>query len=72
VSEVAARLAQRGAITYTRGEVTVEDRARLEQASCECYRIIRQMLDRMLGDPAAAALATHGDDDGRGVVPAPR
>jgi Mn-dependent DtxR family transcriptional regulator len=40
---VAAGLLQKaGLITYNRGEVTIEDRARLEDASCECYALIRK------------------------------
>ncbi len=40
---VAAGLLQKaGLITYNRGEVTIEDRARLEDASCECYEHIRK------------------------------
>lgn len=47
---VAARtLQQAGLIRYSRGNITVLDRAGLEAAACECYRIIRQEYDRLLG-----------------------
>jgi CRP-like cAMP-binding protein len=36
-------------IQYTRGRVTVLDRARLEEASCACYHITRTAFDRLLG-----------------------
>jgi CRP-like cAMP-binding protein len=36
-------------IRYTRGRVTVLDRARLEEASCGCYHITRTASDRLLG-----------------------
>jgi CRP-like cAMP-binding protein len=40
---VAAGLLQKaGLITYNRGEVKIEDRDRLEDASCECYELIRR------------------------------
>ena len=55
VTEAAGALATLGAITYTRGQVTVLDRNRLEQASCECYSTTRTVLERMLPDPATAA-----------------
>jgi CRP-like cAMP-binding protein len=54
ITEVAGRLASHGAITYTRGVVTVTDRAGLEQVSCECYPVIASTLRRMLADPDAA------------------
>jgi len=46
---VAAGLLQRqGAISYHRGNVVITDRARLERAACECYRVIRQEFDRLV------------------------
>lgn len=55
VSAAAASLRAAGAITYHRGTITVLDRARLEAASCECYRLIRNRFDRFAGrgDPGA-------------------
>jgi len=39
---VAARTLQKaGLITYTRGHVVIRNRAGLEDASCECYRVVR-------------------------------
>src|SRR3954451_735981 len=52
---VAARSLQAtGAINYERGRVVVLDRARLEEAACECYGIVREYYRRMLGWPPAA------------------
>ena len=42
VTVAAGVLQKAGLITYTRGEVTIEDRVRLEDASCECYDHIRK------------------------------
>lgn len=46
---VAAGVLQRaGLITYRRGRIHILDGARLEGASCECYRIIRSEYERMI------------------------
>jgi CRP-like cAMP-binding protein len=46
---VAARaLQQRGYIKYSRGRMTILDRAGLESASCECYRVVRDHFDRLM------------------------
>lgn len=37
-----------GLINYTRGRVTIVDRAGLEDASCECYRAVRAYTDGLL------------------------
>ncbi len=49
VSVAADALRTRGLIEYTRGKVTVTDRAGLEAASCACYGIVRGHRDRLLG-----------------------
>jgi len=35
-------------IKYSRGELTIIDRAGLEEASCECFRVTSQMYERMM------------------------
>jgi CRP-like cAMP-binding protein len=42
-------LAERELISYVRGHMRVLDRAGLEEASCECYGIVRAEFDRLLG-----------------------
>jgi CRP-like cAMP-binding protein len=49
VTEAMGPLQQTGLITYSRGIVQVVDRAGLEAASCECYRIIRDEYRRLTG-----------------------
>ena len=49
VSAVAAILQKAGLLTYHRGRITILDRKGLEAASCECYRVVRNELDRLLG-----------------------
>ncbi|MEJ7812392.1 MAG: hypothetical protein WKG32_18425 [Gemmatimonadaceae bacterium] len=39
-------------MSYSRGKVRVLDRAGLETAGCECYGIVRQVFDRLLGRAA--------------------
>jgi CRP-like cAMP-binding protein len=42
VSEAASKLQKAGAIQYRRGNLIIVERKSLEQAACECYRIIKQ------------------------------
>lgn len=48
VNEAERALQDQQLITYTRGVVTVRDRAGLEAATCECYRSISAEFDRLL------------------------
>jgi len=48
VSEVARALAEDGCITYTRGTITILDRAALEARACSCYAVIRRATDDAL------------------------
>lgn len=48
---LAAQVLQRaGLISYTRGLITVMDRAGLEGAACDCYRIVRDHFRLALGE----------------------
>lgn len=49
VTIAAGTLQGAGMITYSRGKVIIKDRERLEEASCECYRIVRNEYNRLLG-----------------------
>ena len=49
VTESAVALQRAGHIRYSRGTVTILNRAGLESASCECYGIVRSHRDRLLG-----------------------
>jgi CRP-like cAMP-binding protein len=44
VSVAAGVLQKAGMIRYTRGNVTIVDRPRLEQATCDCYDMIQRQL----------------------------
>jgi CRP-like cAMP-binding protein len=49
VNEVARDLQDAGAIEYSRGRVMILKRAELQSRSCECYRVVRDEFDRLLG-----------------------
>jgi CRP-like cAMP-binding protein len=48
VTEAANSLRKLGVIEYSRGNITVLDRTKLEQLSCECYSMVKQETDRLL------------------------
>ena len=48
VTMTAGVLQQSGLIRYRRGHITILDRQALADASCECYRIVKQEFDRYL------------------------
>jgi CRP-like cAMP-binding protein len=49
LSEVLRPLQEEGLLRYRRGRMTILDRERLEAASCECYRAVKEEFDRLLG-----------------------
>jgi CRP-like cAMP-binding protein len=49
VSVAAGILQKAGLIKYSRGRITIVDREGLEGISCECYGIVREEFDRLLG-----------------------
>lgn len=48
VTEAAGKLQLLGVIEYSRGRITVLDRPKLEQLSCECYAVVKKESDRLL------------------------
>jgi CRP-like cAMP-binding protein len=48
VTVTAGTLQGAGLITFRRGIIRIVDRARLEEAACECYDVIRALYDRIL------------------------
>jgi CRP-like cAMP-binding protein len=48
ITAAATKLHRLGIIDSSRGHITVRDRGRLEQLSCECYAAVRQETDRLL------------------------
>jgi CRP-like cAMP-binding protein len=51
VTAAAGDLQKAGVIRYSRGRITVLDRAKLEQLSCECYSVVKKETDRLLNPP---------------------
>ena len=45
VTNAAHALQKRKLIRYTRGNITVLDRAGLEEAACQCYQVVKDMND---------------------------
>ena len=52
VTQMVAKLRAAGAIRSDRRGLIEIDRARLEEATCECYRIMRRETDRIVPDEA--------------------
>ena len=48
VTEAAIKLQSTGLISYSRGRITVLDRAGLEKRTCECYAVVKTEYDRLL------------------------
>ena len=49
VTVAAGRLQDAGAISYVRGRIQILDRQKLEEAVCECYRVVKDEFKRLLG-----------------------
>lgn len=47
VTLAAGMLRQAGLIDYTRGRVIIKNRSGLEEAACECYRVVREEFQRL-------------------------
>jgi CRP-like cAMP-binding protein len=49
VTEIAGSLQRRGMIEYSRGTVIITNRRALEEASCECYGVLRRIFGNFVG-----------------------
>jgi len=47
ITDAAGRLQKQGVIRYSRGRITVLDRAALEELCCECYSVVKKETDRL-------------------------
>src|SRR6201988_2277555 len=48
VTVAAGHLQDIGAISYVRGRIQILNRQKLEDTACECYRVVKDELDRLL------------------------
>jgi CRP-like cAMP-binding protein len=49
VTAAASRLQEQGLISYVRGRIRILDRRGLEASVCECYKVVKDEYDRLLG-----------------------
>ncbi|HEX7312637.1 MAG TPA: Crp/Fnr family transcriptional regulator [Pyrinomonadaceae bacterium] len=49
VTAAAGRLQEQGLISYVRGRIRILDRRGLEASVCECYKVVKDEYDRLLG-----------------------
>ncbi len=49
ITKAANSLLKKKLISYKRGDITILDRIGLEVASCECYRVDKEIYERILG-----------------------
>jgi len=54
VTEAASKLQKLGVIEYSRGQITILDRPKLERLCCECYAVVKRETDRLLPRPDAS------------------
>ena len=50
VTEAAIILQAEGYIRYTRGQITILDKEGLEEHTCECYPLLRQDFNSLVGE----------------------
>jgi CRP-like cAMP-binding protein len=51
VTEAARKLQKAGLIQYSRGHITIPDRAKLQAHACECYSVVKRETDRLSPPP---------------------
>ena len=56
VTAAALKLQHAGVIRYSRGHISVLDRQRLEQRTCECYKVAKKEHDRLLPHTTPVAM----------------
>jgi CRP-like cAMP-binding protein len=60
VTDVSAAFEAEGLVSVRRGLTRITDSDGLEAAACECYRIVKEEHDRLLGGRAGIRLAAAG------------
>lgn len=57
VTEAAGNLQRAGMIKYSRGQIEVTDRPKLEKNVCECYGVVKSEFDRLLSNIPSGHIA---------------
>jgi CRP-like cAMP-binding protein len=52
ITEAASNFKNEGLVGYTRGNIEIHDRRRLEIKACECYKVIKDEYERLYADLA--------------------
>jgi CRP-like cAMP-binding protein len=65
VTVAAGHLQDAGLIEYSRGRIKILNREGLEAAACECYRIVKDEVDRLLGNFNEGDVKTAGESGAR-------
>jgi CRP-like cAMP-binding protein len=55
VTQTAGQLKERGVIEYSRGRIKIIDVQVLEDVACECYQVLKEEYDRLLGIRSSSA-----------------
>ena len=61
VTVAAGKLQKAGIIKYVRGTLTIENREKLEQDACECYQVVMDEYDRLLGEYLPSNRKSNGN-----------
>jgi hypothetical protein len=70
VTLVLAELNRAGVVAHVRGRMRITDRRGLETMSCECYRQVKSIFQRLLPQPLAGTSIANFHSRG-GDLPAP-
>ncbi|MCM2327813.1 MAG: Crp/Fnr family transcriptional regulator [Lysobacter sp.] len=71
VTQAALKLRQLGVISYSRGMITVLDRAKLEELSCECYEVVKKETELLLNYLPQRQTITDADEISTATLKSP-
>jgi CRP-like cAMP-binding protein len=59
VTVAAGHLQDAGFVQYSRGHIRILDRKAVEACACECYRVVKDEVDRLMGERDKSLLTRH-------------
>ena len=65
VTVAAGHLQDAGFVQYSRGHIRILDREAIEACACECYRVTKSEVDRLMGKPLTRQAAAGRPGDGQ-------